>query len=130
MVLPCCPPNGTTTMSEQIPRLWEIWHARFNFDGNKGYKYRPVIVVGVREDGSLVMMVTSATNKLHLEHDYLIQDWQEAGLDKPSIARADRIAEIPPSYLGTSGKIGRLSDADIAALGSMLERIVSEDTRG
>lgn len=96
--------------------MWEVWHARFDYDDGKGYKYRPVIVVGVRADGSLVMMVTSSTNKLHLKNDYLIQDWREAGLDKPSIARVDRIAEIPAGYLGTAGKLGRLTERDIAAL--------------
>lgn len=107
-------------MSSETPALWEAWHARFNFDGKRGYKYRPVIVVGVRENGSLVMMVTSATNKLRLEHDYPLQDWREAGLDKPSIARADRIAEIPPSYVGTVGKSGRLSTRDEMALRELL----------
>ena len=107
-------------MSSEAPALWEVWHARFNFDGKRGYKYRPVIVVGVRENGSLVMMVTSATNRLQLEHDYLLQDWREAGLDKPSIARADRMAEIPPSYVGAVGKIGRLSTRDEMALRELL----------
>lgn len=107
------------------PQLWEVWHARFNFDGGQGYKYRPVIIVGLHEDGSLVMMVTSSTNRLHLEHDYLLRDWKEAGLDKPSIARADRIAEIPPDYIGTVGKIGRLSERDESALRGILEQLVS-----
>ena len=112
-------------MSSEQPRIGEVWHARFNFEGGKGYKYRPVIVVGTRESGLLAMMVTSATNKLHLEHDYLIEDWREAGLDKPSIARADRIAEIPANYLGTAGKIGRLSQRDTAALFSLLASMTS-----
>ena len=112
-------------MSSEAPALWEVWHARFNFDGKRGYKFRPVIVVGVRENGSLVMMVTSATNKLQLEHDYLLQDWREAGLDKPSIARADRMAEIPPSYVGAAGKIGRLSTRDEMALRELLTSMVA-----
>ena len=105
------------------PQEWEIWHARFDFSEGKGYKYRPVIVVDTCDDGSLVMMVTSAGNKLHLEHDYLIRDWQEAGLEKPSIARADRIAEIPAGYLGTSGYIGRLAEHDIAEITTVLAEI-------
>lgn len=105
------------------PHQWEVWHARFNYDGNKGYKYRPVIIVGTREDGSLVMMVTSSTNKLHLEHDYLLRDWKAAGLRKPSIARADRIAEVPAGYLGSAGYIGTLSLVDIAALSAILADI-------
>ncbi len=111
-------------MSELSPAQWEVWHARFNYEGKKGYKYRPVIVLGAWTEGSLVMMVTSATNKLHLAHDYLLMDWKEAGLDKPSIARADRIAEIPLNYIGTSGRIGRLSKRDEAALRNILERVL------
>jgi hypothetical protein len=107
-------------MSEGTPRLWDVWHARFNFDDGRGYKFRPVIIVGVREDGSLAMMVTSSTNKLHLEHDYLIRDWEQAGLRKPSIARVDRIAFIPPEHLGTAGRIGHLSDADIERISATL----------
>lgn len=111
-------------MSEPRPHVWEIWHARFNYDGGKGYKYRPVIIVGTRDDGSLVMMVTSSTNKLRLEHDYVIQNWKQAGLNKPSIARIDRIAEIPAGYLGSAGRIGKLSETDIAAISSILSTII------
>ena len=116
--------NGTTVMSECVPQPWEVWHARFNFSEGRGYKYRPVIVLAAQADGSLVTMVTSATNKLSLEHDYLIQEWEAAGLDKPSIARLDRIAQIPAGYLGTAGRIGRLADKDIVAIKAMLAEIV------
>lgn len=108
------------------PQLWEVWHARFNYEEGKGYKYRPVIVVGVKPDGSLVMMVTSVGNKLQLAHDYVLRDWRQAGLDKPSIARADRIARIPPDYIGTAGRIGRLSQRDAAALAAILEAMLQE----
>lgn len=113
-------------MSKHAPQIWEIWHARFDFSEGKGYKFRPVIVVGVQTDGSLVAMVTSATNKLSLEHDYLIQDWKAAGLDRPSIARLDRIAAIPPAYLGDTGRIGKLSDKDVAAIKVILSEIVQQ----
>lgn len=109
--------------SEDGPGPWEIWHARFDFSDGKGYKYRPVVVVGREEDGSLVMMVTSATNKLQLPHDYPIRHWEKAGLQKPSIARADRIARIPTDYLGTAGYIGRLDEEDRAALVVVLREI-------
>lgn len=54
-------------MNELVPQPWEVWHARFNFSEGHGYKYRPVIVLATRADGSLVAMVTSATNKLSKE---------------------------------------------------------------
>lgn len=96
----------------QSPRLWEVWHARFDFSEGHGYKYRPVIVVGIQEDGTLVVMVTGSENKLSLPHDYAIRDWKQAGLEKPSIARIDRIAEIPAGYLGSARRIGKLSGRD------------------
>ncbi len=116
-------------MSNPEPQQWEVWHARFNFEGSKGYKYRPVIILGCKADGSLVMMVTSSTNKLHMEHDYMIRNWKAAGLVKPSIARIDRIAEIPASYFGTAGRLGKLSDDDIASIAAILTKITSNQAR-
>jgi hypothetical protein len=68
----------------------------------------------------MMAMVTNATNKLSLDHDHLIREWEAAGLDKPSITRIDRIAEIPPGYLGTAGRIGRLAEVDIEAIKAIL----------
>lgn len=110
-------------MNEHVPQPWEVWHARFNFSEGHGYKYRPVIVLAGKPDGLLVAMVTSAANKLSLKHDYPIREWEAAGLDKPSIARLDRIAEIPAGYLGTTGRIGRLASSDADAIKTILARI-------
>ncbi len=114
-----------TAMSDKEPQPWEVWHARFDFSEGHGYKFRPVIVLAMRPDGTLVAMVTSAANKLSLEHDYLIQEWEAAGLAKPSIARLDRIAEIPAGYLGNAGRIGRLAEDDIASIKAMLADITN-----
>lgn len=120
----CCRQNGMTAMSDKEPQPWEVWHARFDYVGSSGYKFRPVIVLATRPDGTLVTMVTSAANKLSLEHDYLIQEWEAAGLAKPSIARLDRIAEIPAGYLGNAGRIGRLAEDDIASIKAMFAEMI------
>lgn len=99
------------TASEAAPAPWEIWHARFNFD-DRGYKFRPVLVLACSPDGLLAAMITGASNKLSLPLDTPIDDWQEAGLTKPSLVRVDRIALLPPTYLGTAGRIGRVSPRD------------------
>ena len=57
-------------------------------------------------------MVTGAGNKLSLEHDV---GREAAGLDRPSIARLDRIVEIPAGYLRGAGGIGRLAEGNITA---------------
>ena len=99
------------TASEAAPAPWEIWHARFNFD-DRGYKFRPVLVLACSQDELLTAMITSASNKLSLPLDTPLDDWQKAGLTKPSLVRVDRIALLPPTYLGTAGRIGRLSPRD------------------
>ena len=99
------------TASEAAPVPWEIWHARFNFDDH-GYKFRPVLVLACSQDGLLAAMITSTSNKLSLPLDTPLDDWQKAGLTKPSLVRVDRIALLPPTYLGTVGRIGRLSPRD------------------
>ena len=114
-------------MSNDAPQTWEVWHARFDFDGSKGYKFRPVIVLGTIDDGTVVIMVTSSTNKLRMEHDYLLIDWEAAGLAKPSIARIDRIATIPANYLGTAGRLGKLTGIDINAITETLSKIEEEE---
>lgn len=113
------------TMNDAAPQEWEIWHARFNYAGTSGYKFRPVIILGSLHNSMLAMMVTSAKNKLKLDHDHLIKDWEQAGLDKPSIARADRIIEIPREYTGTAGRIGKLSETDVRALTFILQEIAN-----
>ena len=99
------------TTNEGAPAPWEIWHARFHFD-DRGYKFRPVLVLACSQDGLLAAMITSASNKLSLPLDTPLDDWQEAGLSKPSLVRVDRIALLPPTYLGTASRIGRRSPRD------------------
>lgn len=99
------------TASDAAPAPWEIWHARFNFDDHD-YKFRPILVLAYSPGGLLAAMITSASNKLSLPLDTPLDDWQEAGLTKPSLVRVDRIALLPPTYLDTVGRIGRLSPRD------------------
>lgn len=120
----CFPQSGTMEMSDQNPLPWEVWHARFDFSEGSGYKFRPVVILASSPKGIIAAMVTSATNKLDLEHDYRLKDWGAAGLDKPSIVRLSRIAEVPEGYLGTAGRIGRLSDMDIDGIDGALAGMV------
>ena len=112
-------------MREQPPQPWDIWHARFDYSEGRGYKYRPVIVLVAHADNMLVVMVTSMQNKLSLEHDYRIRDWRDAGLHKPSIARLDRVAEIPVGYMGTAKRIGHLASGDVDAIKGILRDMIN-----
>ena len=107
------------TESEAAPTPWEIGHARFNFDDH-GYRFRPILVLACSPDGLLAAMITSTSNKLSLPLDTPIDDWRTAGLTKASLVRVDRIALLPPTYLGTAGRIGRLSPRDAHRVSQVL----------
>ena len=51
------------TTSDATPAPWEIRYVRFNFD-DRGYKFRPVLVLACSPDGLPAAMITSASNKL------------------------------------------------------------------
>lgn len=67
--------------------------------------------------------MTGAANKLSLAHGCPVREWEAVGLDKPPIARLDRIAEIPARDLGAAGRISRLAEVDMAAIKTILTEI-------
>ena len=95
-----------------MPKEWEIWRARFDFSDGKGCKHSPVLLLGERKGNLLVTLVTDATDGQTLEHDCPIRDWRTAGLKKPSVARVDRIAEVPADCLEPESRMGKLSSVD------------------
>ena len=99
------------TATEGVPAPGEIWDARFNFD-ERGDKVRTVVVLAYSQDRLLPAMITSTSNKLSFPLDTPLEDWRAAGLTKASLVRVDRIALLPPTYLGAGGRIGRLSPRD------------------
>jgi len=85
-----------------------------NFQGARGIKRRPAVIVSTdayhqaRPDVVLAV-ITTQIDVANSPTDYLLKDWQSAGLRKPSAFRA---------YFGTyeqnlvSTAVGRLSDRD------------------
>lgn len=115
--------NNTLTSAVQ-PIPGDVWHVKFASSERRGYKYRPAIVLDVKEDSlMLAVMVTGAESALALPHDYLLRDWEQAGLRKPSIARMDKRLLLDASKIGTRGLIGRLSPYDFAQIDAIARAI-------
>ena len=89
--------------------IGEIWWTSFPFDDVDETKHRPAIIIDDNRIAILVMYVTSQDkdNPFFIK----IDQWQEAGLSKPSWARIDRIINIDEWRLDR--KIGDLSEADL-----------------
>ena len=71
----------------ELPRL----------DAAGGWKERPALIVSAeafhrtRPDDLLVALITHRVWKYHCPTDYVLQDWQAAGLTQPSVIRASLI---------------------------------------
>lgn len=85
-----------------------------NFQGVTGIKRRPTVIVSTDEyhkarPDVVLAVITTQISSANSPTDYLLKDWQNAGLHKPSVFRA---------YFGTyeqtaiSSVIGKLSDRD------------------
>lgn len=93
------------------------------------YKARPVVII----DGSVSYIISVAPVTSHEARkwdsgDYQIQDWREAGLDKPSAVRLDKAIDL--NYLNIGRKIGRLTPRDIKNIDVLLKEARGEVNEG
>jgi len=87
------------------------------FPGVTGIKRRPAVVVSSSSYQStrpdvILGLLTSQIPGIPLPSDYLLQDWEQAGLRKPSVFRAF-LATVPRTSITA---VGRLSDRDWQAV--------------
>src|SRR3954468_13769987 len=95
-------------------QLRDLWKANFPYGDATGFKFRPVLVVGAspmgrrQEQVILVAMLTSQVQKRRIG-DVTINDWVAAGLEKPTLVKARRLASLNPSqFLDPAEKVGEL----------------------
>jgi mRNA interferase MazF len=94
----------------------------FDFTDRSGTKWRPAVVVsGERYNAtSPDVLIASITGNLaarpHIG-DHRLEEWQAAGLLRPSLAQC-KIATIEASMIGR--RLGRLTERDLAAVSAGL----------
>ena len=92
----------------------------FPFTDLSAKRVRPAVVVSVPEyeQNTGDIIVAQVTSRQHsLPTDYALQDWQSAGLLRPSIVRA-KLATINASLV--QFRTGRLSDRDLEEVNKRL----------
>ena len=101
---------------------WDIVLLPFPFTNLKTTKKRPALVISPKEYNSgpdlLVMFVTSNLKAKSKMDDYIISEWEEAGLPKPSMTRM-KFATIDKTF--AIKKIAELTKADQTGLKKKLE---------
>mgnify|MGYP003300032008 CR=1 FL=1 len=99
---------------------WDVILVKFAYEEDSSvYKIRPAIVVDSNTVLIFAAKVTSQTDKYRGSRDYLIRNWKEAGLSKPSVVRLDKIIKITSQ--GVIRRLGHLSEEDIRFIQNIIE---------
>lgn len=79
-------------MNNDLYQSGECFLAYVNFNEKKGGKVRPVVLIYDNEENQFyAFSVTSQINKpKNQKYGYIVKDWKEAGLDKPSIIKCNK----------------------------------------
>jgi mRNA interferase MazF len=102
-------------------KQWDIVLVRFPFTNYFSSKQRPALIVSPVKynitGDYIIVYITSNIHSFNKYGDYLLQDWQESGLPKPSLIRM-KYATIESQII--IKKIGSLTDFDIENLKSSI----------
>ena len=90
----------------------EVFICQFPFTSGTGSKMRPALVLFDLQQDAVICRITSVLRDAPL--DITLNDWQAAGLLKPSIARLDRI--VTAEKIIFVRRLGTLSTPDLNAV--------------
>lgn len=98
---------------------WEIWWACVKFEDADEVKIRPVLILENQVAYIMSLKITSHEPRKNFNGEYQIQQWKKAGLTKPSVVRLSKPLLLQDKDF--RGKIGKLSNADIFSIQTLLE---------
>lgn len=104
---------------QELVKPWEVRLVKW-IHPDYGYTYRPMIVVRVVDDGVIGIKVTTSAKKSY-PGDYWVEQWAEAGLDRPSIARTSQIKHVSFKHFAEQEPFGTLSEHDAAEIRRLIE---------
>jgi mRNA interferase MazF len=91
------------------------------------YKERPVVVGAISRETAevslLAVKVTSHAARAEFPGEVVLQDWQQAGLEKPSVARCSKHMVVPVEVLMGQRRYGKLSTRDALAVEEALKEV-------
>src|SRR5690242_3640894 len=93
------------------------------FTDGSGVKRRPVVVV--HDSGDADLLVAPVTSQaVRSARDVPINDWRQAGLRLPSLARMDKLATVEKSTVVKS--LGKLTPGDRKKVKDVLNKFFAE----
>lgn len=92
-------------MTMKIIENLQIWSASVRYEDSETVKPRPVIFIDA--NSYTILQLSSKTER----EGYIIKDWKEAGLEKPSVIRTDRRVILKETDV--KSYIGVLTERDL-----------------
>jgi len=90
-------------------KKWEIYWANVKFEDSSEIKRRPVLIIN-SSNALVVSLKMTSQCRGDIPPEYVVREWQEAGLPKPTYVRHDRVIQLKASDLDE--KIGKLTERD------------------
>jgi mRNA interferase MazF len=84
------------------PKINEIWLVSFPFSDLASHKLRPALVIAIHREEAIILGIFSKIPNENLRETWVLIDdqddkFQETGLKKSSLIRADKIATVNES---------------------------------
>ncbi|MGB3777815.1 MAG: type II toxin-antitoxin system PemK/MazF family toxin [Tunicatimonas sp.] len=111
-------------MTSQVKKIefGDIVLLEFPFTDGQRSKKRPALMLLDTQDGD--MIVCRITSKLHhTAFDFVIQEWQAAGLKLPSVVRVHKIATLERGMVLT--KFGTINEQDKKSIQQIFRGLLS-----
>jgi len=107
-----------------MPNKWDVWLVEVQFEDIEGAKIRPALVIDPQKNYVIVGKMTSHAPRDKFPYEYPLQDWQGAGLTKPTTLR---LSQRPQIEIGKfKKKLGVVQPIDMVRIYSMLSEIIRE----
>lgn len=110
------------------PQLFEVWRMAFRYEDQPEISgERPVIIGAVNKETDEVLLltvkVTGHAPRSDCAGEVVLEDWQEAGLEKPSVARCSKHMVVPSRIFRNKRRYGKLSFRDSSAVLDALREV-------
>ena len=96
---------------------WEVWFASVRFEDSSAVKARPIVVTS---SGNIYVWALKVTSHAPRKEwgEYQLQQWQAAGLTKPSTVRIGKRIQLEQRDM--IHRIGSLDSVDIIAIQNII----------
>lgn len=109
-----------------MPNKWDVWLVNMPYEEGIGSKVRPALVIDPQHNYVIVGKMTSHAPRDNFPYEYAVQDWQGAGLTRPTTLRLSQRPRLNATCF--IKKLGVMQPKDLVEIYSILNDIANEES--